>query len=101
MLGGEGYVYRNGTQSVEKVDRSFSTPGYITSGSCGATNCSIKITDKTGNVFQKSGDCPLKYSVRCNDDCPEGFCKIDCPIYPGYCCINEAEIKSLMNQLNS
>ncbi|MHC5717633.1 MAG: hypothetical protein ACYTX0_37395, partial [Nostoc sp.] len=39
------------------------------------------------------------YKVSCDDNCPEGYCKIDCEAYPGYCCLNEAEIQSLSNQL--
>ncbi|MEH2390047.1 MAG: hypothetical protein V7K14_30640 [Nostoc sp.] len=39
------------------------------------------------------------YKVSCDDDCPDGYCKIDCEAYPGYCCLNEAEIQSLSNQL--
>lgn len=42
-----------------------------------------------------------QFQVACDSDCPNGYCKIDCEQYPGYCCISDAEIKSLINQLNS
>ncbi|MEH1874128.1 hypothetical protein [Nostoc sp.] len=64
----------------------------------------IKILDPTGKIlFQdfKVSTVPPTYFVACGNACPNGYCKIDCEVYPGYCCINEAEIKSLSNQLNS
>lgn len=53
------------------------------------------------DVFTLVGDSPCKIEVACGDNCPEGYCKIDCETYPGYCCIDEALIQSLSNQLNS
>ncbi|OUL28782.1 hypothetical protein [Nostoc sp. 106C] len=59
------------------------------------------VTDSLGNVLYSINVDKCDFSVSCDDDCPNGYCKIDCPSYPGYCCINEAKIKSLTNQLNS
>ena len=63
--------------------------------------CNIKILNNGSVIFQAQGDCPVSFTVACGDECPDGYCKIECETYPGYCCINEAEIKSLSNQLNS
>lgn len=62
--------------------------------------CNIKISNNGTVLFQADGDCPVSFTVACGDECPEGYCKIDCETYPGYCCLNEAKIKSLSNQLN-
>ncbi|MEH2302865.1 MAG: hypothetical protein V7K88_28785 [Nostoc sp.] len=63
--------------------------------------CEITILSNGQTLFQAQGDCPVNFTVACGDECPNGYCKIDCETYPGYCCINEAEIKSLSNQLKS
>lgn len=50
--------------------------------------CQIIVKDKQGIVvFDKTGNCPLNYTVTCDEDCPEGHCKCDTIEYPGYCCL--------------
>lgn len=61
--------------------------------------CNLKVLSNGEIVFQAQGKCPVNFTVACGDECPQGYCKIDCEAYPGYCCINEAVIQSLSNQL--
>ncbi|MHC5817719.1 MAG: hypothetical protein ACYT04_17920, partial [Nostoc sp.] len=67
--------------------------------SSGGGACTLTIFHQGTRLFETQGECPVSFTVACGDECPEGYCKIDCEAYPGYCCLNEAEIKSLSNQL--
>jgi hypothetical protein len=47
----------------------------------------LKIFDATGLVFSKIFSTEPKYTVACDDDCPEGSYKCTHNKYPGYCCV--------------
>ncbi|QSJ18747.1 hypothetical protein JYQ62_08300 [Nostoc sp. UHCC 0702] len=55
--------------------------------------CQIKVTG-SGNNFTDNIDCPGNYKVSCDDDCPDGYMRCECPGYPGYCCIPCHEIRN-------
>jgi hypothetical protein len=67
--------------------------------------CIIQIVNSSGNSFVKQGECPIKYTVACDDGCPEGFCKCSSPEYPGYCCLDcnatANEIRSITQSLKA
>ncbi|MHC5729980.1 MAG: hypothetical protein ACYTXY_38870, partial [Nostoc sp.] len=64
-----------------------------------SNNSGLIIKDASNNILLNVAVSECNYQISCGDECPEGYCKIDCETYPGYCCLNEAEIKSLSNQL--
>lgn len=87
-LGGSEYYYRSGTNSVSRVDQMVPTPGLVTSGNCDClAQCEIKVIKDNKIIFSDKGDCPLKFTVTCDDDCPENSHKCKHNKYPGYCCI--------------
>ncbi|MEH2456537.1 hypothetical protein [Nostoc sp.] len=61
--------------------------------------CEIKVLNSGKILFSAQGNCPVTFNVACGDECPNGYCKIDCETYPGYCCISEAEIQGFINRL--
>lgn len=65
--------------------------------------CIIQIISSTGQIFTKTGECPIEYTVICGDECPEGSCKCITPGYPGYCCLDcgsaAASIRAITNSL--
>ncbi|MEH2169333.1 MAG: hypothetical protein V7K41_22280 [Nostoc sp.] len=64
--------------------------------------CTIQIIDSMGRIFSKTSECPIKYTVACGDDCPEGFCKCEISEYPGYCCLNcNATARSIRDITNN
>lgn len=98
------YVSGYGYEQVSETSQISSTPGITTNGNCNSSQthqrCNMTITDVTGHKFNDYVQCPNgSYQVVCGDDCPDGYCKIDCPHYPGYCCISCAEIDSLLLKL--
>jgi hypothetical protein len=93
MLGGNGYEYKSGTNTVNRVDSMSATSGYITSGNCNClAECEIKILKDGQIIFSDKGTCPLKFHVTCDDDCPEGSHKCTHNKYPGYCCVPCKEV---------
>ncbi|MEH2454490.1 hypothetical protein [Nostoc sp.] len=85
------------TDTNISVDNSVKCP--VPAGSTTQV-CNIKISSNGNILFQADGDCPVNFTVGCGDECPDGYCKIDCKTYPGYCCLNEAELQSLITQLH-
>lgn len=67
--------------------------------------CTIQIIDSVGRIFSKIGECPIEYTVSCDDDCPEGFCKCEIAEYPGYCCLDcnsiARSIRDITNDLRA
>lgn len=50
-------------------------------------NCQIKIYDADSKLLHSdSGQCPIKYTVACDDQCPDGQERIPTIEYPGYKC---------------
>jgi hypothetical protein len=101
LLASQDYYYVSG-YGYAAANSSEATPGYHTSGSCNNTSirCQIIITNASNNiVFTDYVKCPGDFSVTCDDNCPEGYCRIECPHYPGYCCLNENTINSLITKL--
>ena len=83
--------------STLRIDTNFTCP--TISHNTLKSRLHIKKPSELIDIFTAEGDYPCTFNVACVD-CPDGYCKIDCETYPGYCCINEAKIKSLINQLN-
>lgn len=65
----------------------------------GASGLIIK--DASNNTLFNIPVSQCNYKISCDNDCPNGYCKIDCEQYPGYCCISEAKIQNLTNELKS
>lgn len=65
-------------------------------------NCKLEVKDKTGKlIFEKAGNCPIKFTVACGDSCPEGHIKCKCSDYPGYCCIPCEQLKNEVKSIKS
>lgn len=62
----------------------------------------IEISNPTNGIIfisNKFNSAPT-YSIICGDNCPEGYCKIDCPNSPGgYCCLSHSVVNSLLLQI--
>lgn len=59
----------------------------LSSGSWEPFECALTVKDSTGAiVFERSGECPIDFTVACGDECPPGYCKCPTLKYPGYCC---------------
>lgn len=94
------YAYRAGAQytKVPTVIHSF---GSRSSGSCstatGEQVCEILVNG--GGLFRSNIRCPGDYKVACGDECPPGMCKCPIPQYPGYCCLDCAQVAARINNL--
>ncbi|BAY15707.1 hypothetical protein NIES21_15260 [Anabaenopsis circularis NIES-21] len=66
--------------------------------------CMIKIKHNGNTIFRDKGKQPCNYTVQCGR-CPEGQCECSTPNYPGYCCVDCAElageIKGIRNLVRS
>ncbi|MEH2400193.1 hypothetical protein [Nostoc sp.] len=111
-LGGGGFNYRTGTQSLSVVPDDTPTPGYQTFGNC--TNCKNKVifydcingncTDKTQyntpGIYKSLTDCQ---AVCANGgSCGDGKQCVDpttfCPA--GKVCIDDSEFSSIQNLIS-
>ena len=91
---------RYGSGSITQVDGVSQRDGYIDIGNCDCANtCSLSVIYEGKTIFTVSGQSPCTFSVTCGDECPPDFCKVNCPAYPGYCCINCKKMDSLLLQL--
>lgn len=55
------------------------------------SKCSIQIIHENTVIFQDQGECPVTFSVQC-DDCADDEIKCKKASYPGYCCIKCSEV---------
>ena len=65
--------------------------------------CKIKISSRGKILYEDEGDCPLRFEVVCDEDCPKGYLKCASNKYPGYCCLpckpTANKIRALGNKL--
>lgn len=65
--------------------------------------CKLVISHEGKVLYEEEGECPLKFEVGCEDECPPGYLKCSSNKYPGYCCIHckgtANKIRSLGNKL--
>ncbi len=63
----------------------------------------LLITDAENRVVYDSNNDPCNWIVTCDEDCPEGTCRCESPVYPGYCCndcaATAASIRTITNEL--
>lgn len=63
----------------------------------------LTVIDSAGRIITREYLIEPTYTVACDDECPEGFCKCLTPEYPGYCCLNcastAASIRTITNEL--
>lgn len=77
------------------------------SNNCGNPKpiCTFKVLKNGNPIFIDKGDCPISFSVVCDDECPPNHLKCSSPGYPGYCCIPCSEIagelRSITGQVRS
>lgn len=61
--------------------------------------CIITIKDSNGKtVYVREDECPIKYKVRCGDQCAEGEIRCTSNQYPGYCCIDCGELSDSLRR---
>jgi hypothetical protein len=61
----------------------------------------LTITDETGVIHKEEFDETPKYSISCDDDCPEGYIKGHSDRPPGYCCLPCEEVRSQLNTIKA
>ncbi|MBL1199901.1 MAG: hypothetical protein FWK04_12635 [Nostoc sp. GBBB01] len=65
------------------------------------SKCTIQIVNSEGYTFSKAGECPIKYEVACDEECPEGSHKCIHKKYPGYCCVPCKEVGERIKNIAS
>lgn len=82
---------RAGTFNWNIVNTVIFTPGFQSTNSAqNCTNkCTFSVTNENGIIYlsKEYAECP-KYTVSCDEDCPQGLTKIETDIYPGFCCLD-------------
>jgi hypothetical protein len=86
----QAQIYKNGVDTGEH----FGTAGWysvqITDVIYGSDKYQMQIFDKNQTmIYQQNFNNQPQYTVACDDECPEGYCKCECIHYPGYCCYDK------------
>ncbi len=79
--------------SIQSIARADGKPDICDPPDPEAGKCEIIIKSSNGSlIYTKTDDCPIKYKVRCGDQCAEGEIRCESNSYPGYCCTDCADL---------
>src|SRR6476661_3843838 len=70
--------------SISEIKRADGKPDICDPPDDDDKKCSISVKDKNGQIiYKKDDDCPIKFKVRCGNQCAEGEIRCQSNSYPG------------------
>lgn len=85
--------------SISTITRADGKPDVCDPPDPDEGKCVITVKNSNGGIiYKKEADCPIKYKVRCGDQCAEGEIRCESNQHPGYCCIDCGELSDSLRR---